>query len=158
MADFSTPLSDCISRYVEQTTPENYKHFLQVFLGSQLGVIAKGIPQGISGQHVAGKDELTVAMSSAPDGGKMVLACADRAVFVQRFTQQFNAEVGAAALLKIAWSNPDCEGIMVNSAASEHRIVIARKDIADLIATGWQSSRVLCWVVLWVDRIRRLFR
>ncbi|MBZ5687496.1 MAG: SseB family protein [Acidobacteriia bacterium] len=135
MLESSTPLSDCISRYSEQGTRENYEQFLRVFLGSQLGVIVEGIPQGTSGQYVAGKNELTVAMSIAPDGKKTVLACADRAIFVQRFAQQFNAEVGAAALLKIAWSNPDCEGIMVNSAASEHRIVIPRKHIAELIAT-----------------------
>jgi hypothetical protein len=85
---------------------------------------------------VGGKNELTVAMSGTPDGKKMILACADRAAFVQRFTQPFNAEIGATALLKMAWSNPDCEGIMVNSAASEHRILIPRKHIADLIAKG----------------------
>lgn len=129
-----TPLSDRISRYVEQGTPENYEQFLRFFLGAQLGVIVKGIPPGISGQYVACKDELTVGMSITPDGKKMVLACADRAVFVQRFTQQFNAEIGATALLKIAWSNPDCEGIMVNSAVGEHRIVIPRKQIEELIA------------------------
>lgn len=134
MPESSTPLSDCISRYAEQGTRENYEQFLRVFLGSQLGVIVQGIPQGASGQHVAGKNELTVAMSTAPDGKRMVLACADRAIFVQRFTQPFNGEVSAAALLKIAWSNPDCEGIMVNSAASEHRIVIPREHVAQLIA------------------------
>ena len=94
----------------------------------------QGIPHGTSGQYVAGKDELTVALSSTPDGKKMVLACADRAAFVQRFAQPFNTEVGAAALLKIAWSNPDCQGIVVNSAASQHRILIPRKDIGELIA------------------------
>ena len=94
----------------------------------------QGSPPRTSGQYTAGKSELTVAMSIAPDGKKMVLACAERAVFVQRFPQPFNAEVGATALLNIAWSNPDCEGIMVNSAASEHRIVIPRKDIGELIA------------------------
>jgi hypothetical protein len=134
MPESSTSLSDCISRYVEQGTRENYEQFLRVFLVSQLGVIMKGLPQGISGLYVAGKDQLTAAMSCSPDGKKMVLACADRAVFVRRFKQQFNAEVGAAALLKIAWSNPDCESIMVNSAASEHRIVIPRKHMAELIA------------------------
>ena len=134
MPESSTPLSDCISRCAEQDTRENYEQFLRVFLGSQLGVIVHGIPEHTSGQYSAGRNELTVAMSVAPDGKKTVLACAERAIFVQRFPQPFNAEVGASALLNIAWSNPQCEGIMVNSAASEHRIVIPRKDIADLIA------------------------
>jgi len=134
MPEPSTLLSDCISRYVEQGTRETYEQFLGVFLNSQLGVIVQGAPEVASGQYVAGKNELGVAMSIAPDGKRMLLACADRTIFARRFKQPFNAEVGAAALLKIAWSNPDCEGIMVNSAASEHRIVIPRKDIAELIA------------------------
>lgn len=134
MPESSTPLSDCISRCVQQDTRENYEQFLRVFLGSQLGVIVQGIPARVSGQYTAGKNELTVAMSIAPDGKKTVLASAERAIFVQRFSQAFNAEVGAAALLNIAWSNPECEGIMVNSASSENRVVIPRKDIAQLIA------------------------
>jgi hypothetical protein len=92
---------------------------LGVFLSSQLGVIVQGTPAGASGQHKAGKHELTVAMSIAPDGKKTVLACAERAIFVQRFPQPFNGEVSAATLMNIAWANPECEGIMVNSATSE---------------------------------------
>lgn len=134
MPDSSTPLSDCISRYAAQGTQENYEAFLRVFLDSQLGVILTGIPQGVSGQYVAGKNELHAAMSIAPDGKKMLLACADRAVFVQRFKQPFNAEMAALALLEMAWANPDCEGIMVNSAASQHRVGIPRNHISALIA------------------------
>ncbi len=134
MLDSSTPLSDCISRYVEQASPENYESFLRVFLGSQLGVILTGVPQGVSGKYVTGQNELNAAMSHPPDGKKMLLACADRAVVVQRFKQPFNAEVGAVTLLKMAWANSDCEGVMVNSAATEHRVVIPRNHIAALIA------------------------
>jgi hypothetical protein len=132
--DSSTPLSDCISRYAARATPENYETFLRVFLGSQLGLILTGNRQEVSEQYVAGKNELHAAMSTAPDGKKTLLACADRGIFVQRFKQPFNAEMGAVGLLKMAWANPDCEGIMVNSAASEHRVVIPRNHIAALIA------------------------
>jgi hypothetical protein len=85
MPDSSTPLSDCISRYVEQASPENYQSFLRAFLSSQLGVILTGVPHGVSGKYVAAKNELAAAMSHTPDGKKMLLACADRAVFVQRY-------------------------------------------------------------------------
>lgn len=134
MPESSTPLSDCISRCAHEDTRENYEQFLRVFLASRLGVIVQGIPAHASGQYTAGKNELTVAMSIAPDGKKTVLACAERAIFVQRYPQPFNAEVDAATLLNIAWLNPECEGIMVNSAASEHRIVIPRTDVERLIA------------------------
>lgn len=139
MPQSPTPLSDCISRYVDQGTSENYAKFIEVFLCSNLGVIVTGVPPGNVGQYVASKNELAVAMSNTPDGKKMVLACADRAVFVRRFSKLFNAEVGAPALLKIAWSNPECEGIMLNSAASEHRILIVRKEISELIAASTGS-------------------
>jgi hypothetical protein len=133
MPEHSTPLSDCISRCIERDTPENYNRFLQTFLRSQLGVIVTGIPQGRSGQYVAGKDELTVALGASPDGKRMLLACADRATFVQRFSQGFNAEVDAIALMKMALANPGCEGIMINSATSEHRILILHDRIVELI-------------------------
>jgi hypothetical protein len=78
MAQSATLLSDWITRCIERDTPENYEHFLQAFLSSQLGVILTGIPQGVSGQYVAGKNELTAAMGRTPDGKRMLLACADR--------------------------------------------------------------------------------
>jgi hypothetical protein len=84
MLDSSTPLSDCITRCIEQNTRENYERFLQVFLGSQLGVILQSIPQGVSGQVVAAKNEFSAATGRTPDGKKMLLACADRSIFVQR--------------------------------------------------------------------------
>ena len=111
MPNSSTPLSDCISRYAAHSTWENYEAFLQVFLTSRLGIILTGIPPGVSGQYVAGKNELQAAMCVAPDGMTTLLACADRAIFVQRFNQGFNAEMAAIALLRMAWSNPNSEAI-----------------------------------------------
>ena len=74
MAQSSTLLpSYCSTRCIEQDTCENYENFLEVFLGSQLGVILKGIPQGISGQYVAGNNQLTAAVGGTPDGKKMLL-------------------------------------------------------------------------------------
>jgi hypothetical protein len=129
----ATPLSDCITRFLEQSTPENYEQFLRVFLGSQLGVILKDIPGSHSGQYVAGKNARTAAVGITPDGKRMLLACADRAIFVQRFQQPFNEEMGAVALLKTVLANPQCEGIMINSAVSEHSIGIPRHQIQDLL-------------------------
>jgi hypothetical protein len=135
MPDSATPLSDCISLCSAQdTVVEDYEHFLRVFLGSQLGVILRGIPPGSSDEHIPGKNELAPAVGITPDGKRMLLACADRAIFVQRFGGPFNAEMDAVALLKTALADPDCEGIMINSAASEHTIVILRDRIVELLA------------------------
>lgn len=70
----------------------------RVLLASQLGVILTGVPQGVSGKYVAGHNELSAARSHSLDGKKMLLACADGAVFVQRFKQPFNGDVGAVKL------------------------------------------------------------
>ena len=139
MLDSPTPLSDRISCLLARNTPENYEEFLRVFLASQLGVIVQGFSKESSGQFVAGRNELTAAMSATPDGRKVLLACADRAVFVQRYKAPFNAEVSAVSLLKMALANPNCEGIMINSAASEHSYVIPRDRVTEVIRRANQA-------------------
>lgn len=135
MKDTPTPLSDAITRLVEQHTPGNYAQFIRIFMDSRLGIIVQGIPPGASGEYTAGKNnEMSAALGIAPDGKRMLLACADRAVFVQRFKRPFNAEIDAVSLLKMAVANPGCEGVMINSAASEHTVTILRKQIPELIA------------------------
>jgi len=129
-----TPLSDAIALCVSENTRARYEEFIRVFLVSKMGVIASG-PQREPGTYKAGKDEFGVAIGGTPDGRKMVLACADRAVFVQRYSRPFNAEVDALALLNIAIANPDCEGILINSATSEHSIVIERARVAALLSS-----------------------
>jgi hypothetical protein len=59
---------------VEQGIAESYEQFLRFFLTSRLGVILKRIPPGASRQYVAGKNELSAAMSKTPDGKNMLLA------------------------------------------------------------------------------------
>jgi hypothetical protein len=54
----------------------------------------------------------------------------------------FNAEIGALALLNMAMANPECDGITVNSAASEHTVVIPRTRIAALIAKTDEAKSV----------------
>jgi hypothetical protein len=162
MPESSTPLSDCISRYVEECTDENYQRFLRAFLCSQLGVIgvevgAGGTPAVISsrvpGRYVMGKGE-GLAVSTTPDGRKTILACADRATYVQHFDHQFNGEIDAIELLKAAWKTPDCEGIRINSAASEHSIVIPRERIGKLIEgeTQGESAKPRSRLASWFSR------
>lgn len=139
MPDSPTPLSDRISGLLERNTPENYEEFLRVFLASQLGVILQGLSKEVSGQYVAGKNELTAAMSTTPDGRKVLLACADRAVFVQRYQAPFNAEVSGVTILKMVLANPLCTGVMINSAASEHSFVIPRDRVTELLRRSSQG-------------------
>jgi hypothetical protein len=63
----------------------------------------------------------------------MLLACADRAAFARKFHQRFNAEMCGRELLSMALKLPECEGVLLNSAASSHSILIPREDIAGLL-------------------------
>jgi len=64
----------------------------------------------------------------------MILVCADPDVFRRRYPSQgFNAEMDAASLFRTALSDPACEGILVNSAASAHSFPIARCDIEEML-------------------------
>jgi hypothetical protein len=131
-------LSECISRLVEQKTCENQERFFQVFLRSRLGVIVTrggallSDAQRPSGRYVLGKNE-GLGLTTTEDGKETILACADLATYVQRFTVPFNAEVEAMELLKAAWSDLSCDGITINSAASDNSIFIPREQIAKLI-------------------------
>jgi hypothetical protein len=129
----ATPLSDAIAQVLAHDTPETYARFLDVFMQSSLGVIVTGLPPGASGAVQVKGDGVGCAKGQTPDGRVMLLACADRAVFVTRFDRPFNAEIEAASLMNVVMTNPDCAGIMINSATSEHTIVVERATIARLM-------------------------
>jgi hypothetical protein len=129
-----TPLSDAISALVAHDDPATYDRLVQTFLGERLGVIASGLPatHGASIRIEPGQ-RVTCAVTDLPDGRTMVLACADLPTFVTRFDRPFNAELDAAALMNIVMANPDCAGIFINSATSEHSAAIDRATIERLV-------------------------
>jgi hypothetical protein len=136
MTGATIPLSDSITRLVGRNTPEHYADFIRVFMDSRLGIIVQGVPAGAKGEFTAGQNQVSAALGMTPDGKKMLLACAGRAVFVQRFNRPFNAEIDAPSLLTMALANPSCEGVMINSAASEHTVTILRAQIPELMPTA----------------------
>src|SRR5688572_17712435 len=102
----TTPLSDAIGRFLKRDTTENYDRFLAVFMGSSLGVIVTGLPAGASGVITVKGNGVGCAKGLTPDGRVMLLACADRAVFVTRFDRTFNAELDAATLMNVLLASP----------------------------------------------------
>jgi hypothetical protein len=118
----------------EQGTAEAYERFLDVFRRSRLGVIAHGLPVNASGL-IRGGPGVTVSSGEHPrDGRSMVLACADLATFRARFHRRFNAELDAASLMNIVLANRDAQVILINSAISEHSIIIDRSTVERLVA------------------------
>jgi len=62
-----------------------------------------GIPQGRWGKYVAMKNALTAAMGKTSDGKKMLLPCAHRAAFVQRFTKPLSALPKSARTFRLGY-------------------------------------------------------
>ena len=82
---------------------------------------------------ITGKDQFACAHTELAHGRRVILACADFAVFRQRFGGGFNATVNGRALAEMALFEAMCRGIRVNSAASLHSSVIYREDIPALL-------------------------
>lgn len=130
-----TPLSDLITRALEDASGEHMRAFHDAFLRSRVGVVASGLPDDADGVYrTTAADRVGLARMATPDGRVMLLACADREVFIRRFHDRFNAEVVGRELAAVALANPDCAGILVNSAASFHSIAIDREQLAALLA------------------------
>lgn len=140
-----TPLSDLMTRVLNDPAPAHRQAFHAAFLKARVGVIASGLPAAanvlsttpatrLDGGRIAPAGQVGFARAATPDGRTMVLACADRGVFVQRFHARFNVEVLGRELAAMALAVPDCEGILVNSASSFHSLAIDRAQIAALLA------------------------
>jgi hypothetical protein len=105
-------------------------------MSAKVGVLAT-VPKGVSGPHVAGKGEITLGVTRLPDGRIMILAAADPPAFERRFGRKtFNAEMDGLFVMKTVLANPACEGILVNSAASEHSMVLERALIQQLVESA----------------------
>ena len=130
-----TPLSDLLTLALNDTSGAHEQAFRRAFLVSRVGVIASGLPDGGEpGEHrSAAGNPVGLARAATPDGRVMVLACADRAAFVQKFHARFNADMLGSELAALALRLPDCEGILVNSAASSHSIAIPRAQLTELL-------------------------
>jgi hypothetical protein len=121
-------LSDTITSLVTNPTPEAWELFFEELLRSKLGIIAIGLPPNASGTF---QTQGGVSCAMTGRGGKrLLLSCADPLIFRQRYPDQgFNADLDARAAFSIVLANPDCDGLLVNSAASAHSVPITRAQI-----------------------------
>ena len=128
-------LSAFISRLVFVNDDAIYDSFCAAFLDAQVGVTASGIDEGNYGKVVSTEARpLSVGLTTHADGRDRILACADPAQFEVRYGRKFNALMLGRELAKTALFNPDCAGILVNSALSENSIAIDREKLALLLA------------------------
>jgi hypothetical protein len=143
-----TPLSDLIAAYIEDGTPQSFSQFLDGFRGSRLGVIAAGVPAGVSEFVSTAEQSVSIGMTQHAGGRRMALAFADPVAFARRFGCPFNAEISGEALLATILLNPECEGVLVNSALAEVSVVIDRvtaESVTRSAGGGVQPGRKPWW-------------
>jgi hypothetical protein len=132
MEESQTPLSDLISEHARVRTPESFARFVDSFRKSTVGVIANGLPEGVTKFVSTAEHPISVGQTKHAGGHCMALAFADPVAFARKFGLKFNAGMPGEALLRGILLNPKSEGVLVNSAKDEVSIVIDRKAILSL--------------------------
>jgi hypothetical protein len=149
-----TPLSDCIAALTVGETSVRWTRFFDALLAARLGVVIVGdLP---AGTHVVGSNEAALATTKTPEGRVMVLACADPPVFARRYPEQpFNGDMDVPSVFRTVLASLDCQGLLINSAISEHSLPIDRAKIKELVAGGKHGESALA---KFVAAVRTIFK
>lgn len=141
-----TPLSDLIAAYIASRSRKTWGQFLDAFQVAELGVHVVGVPSGTVGKFVtqAGQS-VSLGLTRHAGGRPTALAFADPEAFARRFGRPFNAGMSGTALLATLLADPECAGVLVNSALSEVSVVIDRSTAEELMRPSGPKP----WWRLW---------
>jgi hypothetical protein len=149
-ATSDTPLSDLIAAHITSGSMESWAQFLEGFRKSHLGLVAMGAPAGTAGEIVSSADRpISIGLTRHAGGRPMALAFADPESFAVRFGQPFNALMAGEALLATALFNPECAGVLVNSALAEVSVVIDRATADAMLRPGGGKPAAKPWLRFW---------
>jgi hypothetical protein len=149
-ATSDTPLSDLIAAHNASRSSQSYAQFLDGFRKALVGVCATGMPAGTVGDFVSTADCPIKVDSTEHAGGRpMVLAFADPEAFAARFGQQINAQMVGESLLATVLLNPDCAGVLVNSALAEVSLAIERATVESLVRPASDRPAAKPWWRIW---------
>jgi SseB protein N-terminal domain len=118
-----SPLSDALAAYAGNRTDENWDRFIGVFRNAIVGAVGSG-PADAEGRSGAG---FGLGRTTHGDGRPRILTFADPPVYARTFGRRFNVGVPGSVLLEMAAGDPDCAGILVNSATGETSVVISQE-------------------------------
>ena len=129
-----TPLSDVMAEHAQTGSQQSYDRFVELFRRSVVGIMVDGLPDVADEQQegeqqqeeVIADGEMSARSTTHGDGLSRILAYADPEVFLVNYGPRFNAGVPGEILLGMAASDPECEGVLVNSATQEVSLVIAK--------------------------------
>ena len=136
----ATPLSDLITALLANGDQATFAKFDDLFLRSQVGVVASGLPtnrrQG-EGFRVGEHDRVTLELVETPDGRAMIKACADPDTFCRRYPDtEITALMFGRDLLEMSLKDPSIDGVLVCSALSFNSIPIGKADARRLVAAS----------------------
>ncbi len=118
-----SPLSDALAVYAGNRTDENWARFVDVFRHSIVGAVGAG---PVDGEGRSGHG-FGVGRTTHGDGRPRILTFADPPVYARTFGRSFTVGMPGSVLLEVAVGDPDCAGILVNSATEEISVVITRE-------------------------------
>ncbi|MCX4388228.1 hypothetical protein OG777_14995 [Micromonospora peucetia] len=128
-----TPLSDIMSEYAEIKTLEGYERFLELFRSSTIGIVATGTVTDTPHGNFTADGSLGAGKTTYGDGRSRILAYADPEAALSAFGPVFNAGVAGEVLLQMAATDPDCEGILVNSGIREICMAISKSTAQEML-------------------------
>jgi hypothetical protein len=132
--ELETPLSDLMTAFAADKTPESFARLVDLFRRSKVGVIAVGAPPGTVGDiTVTDERPMSLGLTYHGDRKARILAFADPLAFVRRFGQPFNADMTGEAVMNAAMHNVECMGVLLNSAVVASSATIDRGYIASLL-------------------------
>jgi hypothetical protein len=128
-----TPLSDVMADHALAQDPTAYQRFVTLFRSSTVGVVMSGTPVQDEQGSLKSDGTLGVGRTDYGDGQWRILTFADPEAFTRKFGPQFNAGMSGEVLLRLAADDPECQGILVNSAIQQSSIVISKSTATQLI-------------------------
>jgi hypothetical protein len=148
----NAPLSDAITAVALQGTDSSFAAFIEVFLDARVGLVAQNIPAG----HPPGEtfqtgptDRMTLALVGTPDGRRMLKACADPPLFVQRYPDtKINILMVGRELLEMLEKVGEPDGVLVCSATTFQSVPIDRVAAAAALRPA-RADASRPWWKLW---------
>jgi hypothetical protein len=124
-----------MTEHAETKTPESYERFLTLFRSSTLGIVAIGTPSQDRQGQLRADGNFGAGRTTHGDGRPRILAYADPEAALRNFGPRFNAGLAGDVLLQMAAADPECEGILINSATHEISLTIGKATCGSLLAS-----------------------
>lgn len=134
-----------MAEHVDTSGPGTYDRFLALFRDSVIGIVGIGtVTHDEQDQAVTGSG-FAAGRTTHGDGKPRILAFADPDAASQAPGSQCNAGISGRVLLQMAAADPDCMGVLVNSATHPISLVISKATAESLVGAAATTPRRKPW-------------